>query len=466
MEIKDKLFLPTIDESNDLIPARVSTVHRGRYTLLCKYGEVYGRLKTTNYYQKQDAAFPVTGDYVSLQYISTGDSLITATLPRKTFFGRRDPTPGRGQQGVAANFDYVFLLQSLNQDFNPKRLERYLSSAWQSGAIPVVLLTKSDLTDHPLDYVKAAAKVAKNVGIYPISVRTGAGLKELEHYLQPGKTAVLLGSSGVGKSSLINFLRGNQELKTQEIRSQDDKGKHTTTHRELFLLPNGAMVIDTPGMRELGMWDEEEGIEKAFRDVEAFLGKCKFSDCKHQGEPGCAVKQAIRDGKLSQERWNSYQALQKESEYASGKDGYLKKKKEKFRKIAQSHRGAKEVDYRSQPCTETFICKVCGKSVAPEGAGSNHRNHCPHCLSSLHVDSEPGDRASLCKGIMDPIGVWVRKNGEWAIIHRCRSCGKLSSNRIAADDNPMLLLSIAVKPLSAPPFPLDQFPKASDKNAL
>ena len=245
-------------------------------------------------------------------------------------------------------------------------------------------------------------------------------------------------------------------MRTSGIREKDGRGRHTTTHRQLLLLENGVLAIDTPGMRELGMWEAEEGISRGFPDVEEHLGHCRFSDCRHQGEPGCAVAEAIRRGELSPERWESYRKLREESRLSGSKADFLREKQRRQKELSKTLRQWKKADYRHEPCMESFTCKVCGALVTPEDAGSRHRNHCPRCLSSVHVDNRPGDRASLCGGTMDPIGVWVRKDGEWALIHRCRACGALSSNRIAADYNPALLMSIAVKPLAEPPFPLWQ----------
>lgn len=441
--------------NTDKIPARVSAVHKQRYELICEYGEIFGKLKAGVYYRSgKKQVFPAVGDFVLLDYNTSGDSHIVATLPRKTFFSRRDPTPGQGEQAIAANFDYVFIIQSLNRDFNLKRLERYLTLAYQSGAVPAVVLTKADLTEDCDGYLRAASKIAAGVGVFAVSAKTGEGLTSLSDYLKPRKTAVLLGSSGVGKSSLVNALAGEEIMAVREIRAGDGRGRHTTTHRQLIRLPNGAMVIDTPGMRELGMCEAAEGLGGAFSDVEQFFGKCKFSDCKHQSEPGCAIKAAIASGALSQERWESYVSLDSEAQYGDDKKAYLRQKQKRNKTIAKYVREIQKADYRRVPCAESFVCKVCGAAVAPEGAGSRHRNHCPKCLSSVHEDHAPGDRASLCKGIMDPIGVWVRKNGEWALIHRCRSCGAIHSNRVAADDNPALLMSIAVRPLADPPFPM------------
>jgi ribosome biogenesis GTPase len=531
LKLIDYGFIPAMmPENENGIPARVTSVYRERYELVCEHGTTYGVLKPAVYFHNRSESIPAVGDFVLINYNTNRDSQIAKTLERKSFFSRRDPTPGRGEQAVAANFDYVFVIQSLNDDFNIRRLERYVTLAWQSGGIPVVILNKADLADDAADRVRAAEKAARNVCVHAISVKTGYGIDTLSGYLKPRKTIVLLGSSGVGKSSLVNALAGKDIMAVNEIREADSKGRHTTTHRQLIMLGSGAMIIDTPGMRELGMWDVSKGLGEAFDDVERFLGLCRFSDCRHQTEPGCAVRAAIVNGQLPHSRWESYLKLKQEAQFADDRDGYLQEKKKREKDIARysrqrqrkmaddrlvgcvvgrnyedtDHQGTDHTDrrysgsmdiryaggadrrytdsmdrrhtdctnyrytghidrrntgrpdYRHTGCLESFTCKVCGLLVVPEGAGSQHRNHCPKCLSSVHVDNEPGDRASLCKGIMDPIGVWVRKNGEWAIIHRCRECGVLSSNRIAADDNPALLMSIAVKPLAAPPFPLAQ----------
>ena len=260
-----------------------------------------------------------------INYVENGDSQILATLPRKTFFSRREPGPVPRDQAVAANFDYVFIMQSLNLDFNPKRLERYLTLAWQSGATPVILLTKADLVEDYWDYLTQVDRVAAGVNIHVVSAHTGYGLPRLNAYLQPGKTVVFLGSSGVGKSSLVNALAGEQIMSVSQIREDDSKGRHTTTHRQLIRLKSGVMIIDTPGMRELGMWDVSEGLQDAFSDVEKYIGRCRFSDCKHEREPGCAIKAAIASGELDIGRWESYQKL---SEEAVDKAEMLRRKHE------------------------------------------------------------------------------------------------------------------------------------------
>ena len=248
-----------------------------------------------------------------VNHIDNGDSQILATLKRRTYFSRREPGPIPKEQAVAANFDYVFIMQSLNLDFNPKRLERYLTLAWQSGATPVILLTKADLTEDYWEYLTKVERVAAGVNIHVVSAHTGYGLNRLNAYFPPGKTVVFLGSSGVGKSSLVNALAGEPIMAVSAIREDDSKGRHTTTHRQLIRLKSGVMIIDTPGMRELGMWDVAEGISDAFSDVEQIIGKCRFSDCRHASEPGCAIKAAIETGMLDISRWESYQKLTEEA---------------------------------------------------------------------------------------------------------------------------------------------------------
>jgi len=318
-------------ENRPGIPARVTAVHKERYEIVCEHGITYARLKTKEYYVDTQN-FPTTGDYVMINYIGNGDSQIIATLPRRTFFSRREPGPILRDQAVAANFDYVFIMQSLNLDFNPKRLERYLTLAWQSGATPVILLTKADLVEDYWEYLTQVEQVAAGVNTHVVSAHTGYGLQRLKAYLQPGKTVVFLGSSGVGKSSLVNALAGEEIMTVSSIREDDSKGRHTTTHRQMIRLQSGVMIIDTPGMRELGMWDVSEGLSDAFADVEQFVGKCRFSDCKHESEPGCAIKAAITSGELDIHRWESYRKLKEE---AVDRDEMMRRKREWSKGVAK-----------------------------------------------------------------------------------------------------------------------------------
>ncbi len=339
MNINDYGSIPDTDTLPG-IPARVTAQHKERYEIVCEYGITYARLKTKAYYAGTEL-FPTTGDFVMVNYIDNGDSQIIATLPRRTFFSRREPGPIPRDQAVAANFDYVFILQSLNMDFNPKRLERYLTLAWQSGATPVVLLTKADLVEDYGDYLTQVEPVAAGVDTHVVSAHTGYGLEGLSACLQPGKTVVFLGSSGVGKSSLVNALAGEEIMAVGGIREDDSKGRHTTTHRQLIRLKSGVMIIDTPGMRELGMWDVSEGLGDAFADVERHLGKCRFSDCRHESEPGCAIKAAIATGELDVQRWESYQKLKAE---AVDRDEMLRRKREWSKGVAKfSRRRKKEI---------------------------------------------------------------------------------------------------------------------------
>lgn len=331
-----------LPEDADGIPARITAVHRERYELICQHGTVFGKLKTSVYYG-QGEEFPTVGDFVLLQYESAGDCLIIETLPRGNFFSRRDPTPGRGEQGVAANFDTVFLMTSLNHDFNIGRLERYLTLAWQSGAVPVVILTKADLTDNYDTQIREIEKIAVGVDIVAVSVVTRQGLDMLHSYLQPKKTVVFLGSSGVGKSSLVNALADEKLMDVKGIREDDSRGRHTTTHRQLFMLPSGAMVIDTPGMRELGMWDVSDGLGEAFSDIEEILSRgCKFTNCHHQTEPGCAVKTAIETGELSLERWQSYMKLKHEAKYTDDRAGFMRDRQQRHKTIAKWSKNMKK----------------------------------------------------------------------------------------------------------------------------
>ena len=330
MNMNDWGSLPNF-ENHPGIPARVTAVHKERYEIVCEHGMTHARLKTREYYVDSQE-FPTAGDFVMIQYIPNGDSQILATLPRKTFFSRRDPGPIPRDQAVAANFDYVFIMQSLNHNFNPKRLERYLTLAWQSGATPVILLTKADLVEDYWEYLTQVERVAAGVNTHVVSAHTGYGLPRLNSYLQPGKTVVFLGSSGVGKSSLVNALAGEEIMNVSAIREEDSRGRHTTTHRQLIRMKSGVMIIDTPGMRELGMWDVSEGLGDAFADVERFIGKCRFSDCKHQREPGCAINAAIAAGELDPERWESYQKLSQE---AVDKAEMLRRKSEWSKGVAK-----------------------------------------------------------------------------------------------------------------------------------
>lgn len=331
--------------------ASITAVHRDRYELLFENETLYARLKKAYFYNtKEIVDFPTVGDEVELQYNPAGDSLITKVLPRRTVFLRLNATQGLPDQAVAANFDYVFITMSLNKDFNISKLERYLTVAWQSGETPVVVLTKADLCEDRDFYINQVNEVAVGVDYYCVSSVTGEGFKEMERFFQEGKTGVLLGSSGVGKSSFVNLIMGKESMLTGGIRETDAQGRHTTTYKqcmdipENIVLPDGTVIkgggriIDTPGMRRLVVGEIEEGIGNSFEDVENLIASCRFSNCKHDREPGCAIKVALENGTLDRKRWQTYQDMQQEDEYSRRRKQVMMKRISKLQKEIKKQR--------------------------------------------------------------------------------------------------------------------------------
>lgn len=305
-----------------LIPARVIVQQRGLYEIVTEIGELAATVAGRLAHEAEDGALPVTGDWVAVQARpAEGTATIQHVLPRSTTFTRRASGPGapRGQV-VAVNVDVALLAASMNADLNARRIERYLTTAWESGADPVVVLTKADMCSDAADRVAEIEAVALGAPVLAVSSVTGAGLDALRARLKPGQTAVLLGSSGVGKSTLVNALAGREQMATQAIREDDARGRHTTTHRELVLLPSGALILDTPGMRELGLWDAGDGMSATFADIEALATQCHFRDCGHDSEPGCAIVEALASGALDASRWRAYGKLQRELEFQTGKE--------------------------------------------------------------------------------------------------------------------------------------------------
>lgn len=302
-----------------LVPARVAEENRELYRIFCGQGEflaeVSGKLR---HEITSPFALPAVGDWV-LARLRPDDERATihCVLQRKGRFLRK--MAGRKTEGqiIAANVDVVFLVSSLNREFNLRRLERYLSLAWDSGAEPVILLNKTDLCDDKdaTNLRRDAEDAAKGVRVILTSAERGVGLAELRAILQPGVTAAFLGSSGVGKSSLINALLGMQQLETQPVRASDDRGRHTTTRRQLLLLPSGGVVIDTPGMRELQLWGASDGIDRTFADIGELAARCRFRDCRHRTEPGCAVRAAVEADTLDAQRLESLHKLEKEERF-------------------------------------------------------------------------------------------------------------------------------------------------------
>lgn len=305
--------------------ARVIAVHRERYTLLSTNNTIiYGKLKRSAYLAK-DALYPTVGDVVLILFNPLGDSQIIETQKRHTFFARHDSFSSRSVQAVAANFDIVFIVTSLNADFNEKRLMRYLVLTKKSGAKPVILLTKCDLCPNQAPFIAMARRAAgENVPIHPVSAITGENMDVLAEYLTKDTTVVLLGSSGTGKSSIINALMGEKTMNTSDIREDDAKGHHTTTHRQLLSLINGSYLIDTPGMRELGLLDVVAEVKETFEDIYTLSAQCRFSDCSHLHEPGCKVQEAVATGTLHPKRLEQFIKLNHESRTMSQK---LKKRK-------------------------------------------------------------------------------------------------------------------------------------------
>ncbi len=299
-----------------LVPARV-VAQRGLNRVSTgeaeSYADLAGRFRHELNRPGEAAGYPAVGDWVAYRPpTGEGRGLIHAVLPRRSKFSRKVAGERTEEQVVAANVDTLFLVSGLDGDFNPRRIERYLTAAWDSGAHPVVILNKLDRCDDPERCLLEARAVSMGVPVHRVSAKTGEGCEALREYQRPGETVSLIGSSGVGKSTLINRLLGREAQRTGDVRDGDDKGRHTTTHRELLALPGGGLIIDTPGLREVQLWEGDQGIESTFPEIEALAESCRFGDCRHQGEPGCAVGEAVQRGELVPERLESYHKLQKE----------------------------------------------------------------------------------------------------------------------------------------------------------
>ena len=287
-----------------LEPGRVIAAHRGGYDVQTAADAVRTRLPGRLMRARTDVA---VGDWVAL-----GDGLVRVVLPRRSAIVRQVAGTRTQPQPLAANVDLALVVSSLGPDLEPRRIERYLVVVWQSGATPEIVLTKADRLDDPSAYVRMVEAVAGGVPIHVVSALSGHGCEQLRRRLKRGRTAVLLGSSGVGKSTLVNRFVGSELMPTRETRPDDDEGRHATTRRELVVLPGGGALIDTPGLRELQLWDSDSGIDAAFADLELLAGACRFRDCSHTSEPGCSVLAAIDSGELPLERLNSWRKLQSE----------------------------------------------------------------------------------------------------------------------------------------------------------
>ena len=315
---------------------RVLYAGRGLYRVWTSLGEIDAELSGSLRHVAGSAGeLPAVGDWVVLR-----DRLIRAVVPRRSRFSRKVAGETTEEQVIAANIDVAFLVSALDHDFNLRRLERYLLLAWDSGARPVIILNKSDLCADPEAAACDVAGIAPGVRIITASAATGSGVQEISSCMRPGETAVLLGSSGVGKSTFVNRLLGREHQRTLEVRASDDRGRHATTHREMFLLPEGWLLIDVPGLRELQLWGGDESLDSVFHDVAALAVECRFRDCRHEGEPGCAVLSAIEEGRLDATRLESHHKLRRELDHLAVKVDKLAalRQKQRWKIIHKAHR--------------------------------------------------------------------------------------------------------------------------------
>ncbi|AIE85127.1 ribosome small subunit-dependent GTPase A [Fimbriimonas ginsengisoli] len=362
---------------------------------------------------------------------------IQSVLERRTVLTRLDPYFKERERAIVANVDVVVVVLSVvAPPLHPRIVDRYLAAIHKGGADALIVVNKIDLHEDGEARAEDLAQLdpyrEMGVPVFAVSTQTGEGLMEVREALG-GKVSVFVGHSGVGKSSLLSALVPDSGAVAGAVSEYSGKGRHTTTRAEL--VEAGEMtIVDTPGIREFSVeFRLPAEVAECFEEF-GLAGRCRFGDCLHLEEPGCSVREAVRTGTISRVRYQSYRRLISDVVPASAYD-------------------------EDEPPDErrpSFACQACGSEIPRGGGGTEHRNHCPRCLCSLHLDAVPGDRLACCGGVMEPIAVWVRKGGEWAIVHRCRDCGHLSSNRIAADDNDALLLSLAVRPLSKPPFPLER----------
>jgi ribosome biogenesis GTPase len=330
-----------------LAPARVVAEDRGSYVVQTAGGERRASVTGRYRYEAGDdpAAYPAVGDWVAVETRDDGAS-VHALVPRRTSVLRHAPGNRSVAQIIAANVDIVFVMASLNQDLNLRRLERYVAFAWESGAEPIVVLSKADLSDDVARAVADVEAVAIGVPVIIVSAVDGRGIEELRAWILPGTTVAFVGSSGVGKSTLVNTLAGDELATVKEIREDDARGRHTTTRRQLHRMPDGGLILDTPGMRELGLWDGDAGLERSFADLEALAATCRFSDCGHAGEPGCAIAAAMHDGDLDSARFASWLKLQRETRHLERRTDALARAEERRKwkeigKAVQRHVDAK-----------------------------------------------------------------------------------------------------------------------------
>jgi ribosome biogenesis GTPase / thiamine phosphate phosphatase len=314
------------------VPGRVVSQHRGLWRIAGDFEERWAAPSGKMRAVPAGSDWPAVGDWVMTE-IPIGDkqAIIHGVLPRRSQFVRKTAGKRVAQQVIVANVDTAFIVVALDGDFNLRRLERYLAQGRESGATPVVLLNKADQCDHLAARIAEVEQIAMGVSVFALSARSGQGVEVLQLFLAAGRTVVLLGSSGAGKSTLVNRLMGEEHQQTQAIREKDSRGRHTTTSRELLILPGGAMVIDTPGLRELQLWDATEGVAETFADVDELAAQCRFGNCRHEDEPGCAVRAALAAGTLDPARLESRRKLEREQEFLLRKVDPAANKEEKHR---------------------------------------------------------------------------------------------------------------------------------------
>jgi len=313
-------------------PGRIVVEDRGRYLVQTAVGEVTASISGRFRFDAGDdpAAYPTVGDWVALDARDPDNAIVHGMLPRRTAIRRLNPGRRTEAQVVAANVDVGLIVTSMNQEFEPRRLERYLAAVWESGSRPAIVLSKADLADDPDAYRSRAEAVAPSVPILPISAVTGAGVDAVRTLLARGQTLVAIGSSGVGKSTLVNALAGRELMAVREVRLDDDRGRHTTRRRQLMVLPDGSLILDTPGMRELATWDGD-GLAASFADIEAIAAECRFGDCSHRGEPGCAIAVALAEGRLDPPRLDGYRKLVREAAHLERRQDALARSEERRR---------------------------------------------------------------------------------------------------------------------------------------
>jgi len=329
----------------NLVPARVARQDYGCYLVFAEKGELVADVRGRLRHEAQGPAdLPAVGDWVAVQpWPGEAKATICAVLPRRSCISRKTAGARTDEQVLAANVDTLFLMVGLDRDFNPRRVERYLTFAWESGASPVILLNKADLCKDVEDRVLAIETIACGVPVHALSALAGDNVEAIRGYFVEGRTAAFLGSSGVGKSTLINALIGEERQEVGAVRESDGRGRHTTTRRELVFVPAGGMIVDTPGMRELQLWADEDAAGRTFGDIETLARRCRFRDCTHRTEPGCAVQAALDDGELDAGRLESYRKQQRELAYLA------RRQNESARRIEQAkwksiHKQIKELD--------------------------------------------------------------------------------------------------------------------------